>query len=269
MKFLFWNTGGNCVDDILVQIIKHETIDVAILAEFVAEALGLLHALNIQGLDFYEIAQVGCKRIHVFSRFPPSSFKHGAETDYYTIKELKSPGNEDILMALVHFPSKLYMSESDQLQESIIFKRELEKAEVVHGNSNTIIVGDFNMNPFELGMISASAIHSLPCAISAKRGNRVVKGREYSMFYNPMWNLFGDNDNSPGTYYYAPAGHSVYFWNILDQVVLRPCLIDRFDRNSLHIVTRVADYNLVDEQYRPNISDHLPISFALNMERGF
>jgi hypothetical protein len=66
LKFLFWNLWGKPVDNILVQIIKYENIDVPILAEYVNEAKGLLRALAIETLDFYQVDQLGCKRIHVF-----------------------------------------------------------------------------------------------------------------------------------------------------------------------------------------------------------
>jgi len=265
MNFLFWNTGQKHVDNELCGLIKHENIDILILAEFVNEESKLLRKLNNIGIDFYRVDQIACKRIEMFSKFRPSFFIDGVETSNYTIKELKVPGIDNILMVLVHFPSKLYMSDDDQLQEAISFKQELEQEEVRRSNSRTIIVGDFNMNPFEKGMVSASAIHSVSCAISAKREKRIIQAREYSMFYNPMWNLFGDNDNKPGTYYYSAASHGVYFWNMFDQVVLRPCLIANFERKSLRIITEVPGIKLIDENKRPNVSDHLPITFSLNM----
>ncbi|MCK4823091.1 hypothetical protein KA005_45445 [bacterium] len=147
--------------------------------------------------------------------------------------------------------------------ESQMFKQEIEMAEKQCQNYNTIIIGDFNMNPFEKGMVAASAIHSIPCSLTAKERKRVIKGREYSMFYNPMWNLFGDNDNKPGTYYYKKASHLVYFWNIFDQVIIRPELIDKFNSKSLEIISKAGEISLVDENHRPCLSDHLPIFFSL------
>ncbi len=83
------------------------------------------------------------------------------------------------------------------------------------------------------------------------------------MFYNPMWNLFGDNDNKPGTFYYKKSAHLMYFWNTLDQVIIRPGLIDSFNSDSLEIISSVGEISLVDENHRPRLSDHLPIFFSI------
>ena len=51
------------------------------------------------------------------------------------------------------------------------------------------------------------------------------------MFYNPMWNLLGDAQEPYGTYYYAGNGHPINtYWNIYDQVIIRPALRGTFCR---------------------------------------
>lgn len=196
----------------------------------------------------------------------PRHFEHRAETEYYTIKELLVPGGLRLLLAFVHFPSKLFMTDDDQMVESQIFKQEIEMSEKECNNYNTMVIGDFNMNPFEKPMATASAIHSIPCSLTAKEIKRVVKGREYTMFYNPMWNLFGDSDNKPGTYYYKKSTHLVYFWNMFDQVIIRPTLIDKFKSESLEIISKAGRISFVDKNHRPCLSDHLPIFFSLKEE---
>ena len=244
-------------------ILQNKQPDILALAEFTGEAKDLLCFLSDDNMNYYVIPQIGCQRITILSKLKPKHFQHRAETEYYTIKELFVPGWYKLLVAFIHFPSKLFATDDDQMVESQMFKQEIEMAEKQCQNYNTIIIGDFNMNPFEKGMAAASAIHSIPCSLTAKERKRVIKGREYSMFYNPMWNLFGDNDNKPGTYYYKKASHLVYFWNIFDQVIIRPGLIDKFNSKSLEIISKAGEISLVDENHRPCLSDHLPIFFSL------
>ena len=79
------------------------------------------------------------------------------------------------------------------------------------------------------------------------------------MFYNPMWNLLGDFQYPPGTYYYKSSQEKTEFWNIFDQVMIRPQLRNRFVDTSLKIITETETTSLVDKK----ISDHLPIVFEV------
>jgi hypothetical protein len=129
-------------------------------------------------------------------------------------------------------------------------------------------MGDLNVNPFEDGMVLASAFHAVMTKDTAMRGSRTVQGQKYPYFYNPMWSHFGDQrSGSPsGTFYYEKAEHLVYFWNIFDQVLLRPELADAFEHENLRIISRVGNTSLLGENGRPNLkigSDHLPIVLDL------
>ena len=80
-----------------------------------------------------------------------------------------------------------------------------------------------------------------------------------------MWNLLGDFNYPPGTYYYRGSKEKNEFWNMFDQVIIRPQLRDRFIDKELKIITKAGDNSLVNRKQHPNknISDHLPIVFQL------
>jgi hypothetical protein len=59
------------------------------------------------------------------------------------------------------------------------------------GHSRTIVVGDFNMNPFEKGLVGASGLRATMARTVAERASRVIQGKPYSFFYNPMWGAPG------------------------------------------------------------------------------
>jgi hypothetical protein len=169
---------------------------------------------------------------------------------------------------VTHFPSKLHWSDESQAFECTELARRISEQEEAAGHNRTILVGDFNMNPFEFGMVAASGLNSVVSRKVADLGVRTVQGREYRFFYNPMWNHLGDaKSDSAGSYYYDNAQHVNYFWNVFDQVLIRPELTKGFDPNRLNIVTSVGARSLVRSDGRPDYtyaSDHLPIVFELD-----
>jgi len=154
--------------------------------------------------------------------------------------------------------------------------KELEK-KVKH--DRTVIVGDFNMNPFEDGIVGAEGLNAAMSRRVAEKEQRTVDRVKYPFLYNPMWSFFGDSTHAdhpplsplhepPGTCYY-PAGESRWHhWNIFDQVLLRPSLLPCFNNKDLQIVTTDGTTRLIDTDGLPErvlLSDHLPILFKLNI----
>jgi hypothetical protein len=266
LNFLFWNVAGKVGNATLADLAVSQGVDVLVLAEYADSAPDLLRTLASRGGNYFHVPKIACLRISVFSVIEPTAFAHKDETDYYSIMELRKPGAERLLMGLTHLPSKLHQETQDQFVMAMQFRHAVEKVERDTGNGNTVLVGDFNMNPFELGMVTANGLHSLSCLKTTSRRFRTVKSRQYSFFYNPSWNLLGDRNGTPGTHFYGGSGDTEYFWHTFDQVLLRPDLALRFDKHSLRILTMAGTTSLVGNSGRPNLSDHLPIAFSLNLD---
>lgn len=263
MNFLFWNAGKRAIRAELTDLIDQTNANFIALAEFIDDDADLLRELNRRKLYFAALPTIGCKKIRIFVDFPLSAITHRRETTRYTIKEIVLPGHAPLLVALVHLPSKLQRSEDDQQLIAMDFKRELEQTEMEANHRNTIAFGDFNMNPFDKGMTSAGAMNSLPCSRTASIGHRTFSEKKYSFFYNPSWNLLGDFDEVPGTYFHGSPSSLSHYWNTLDQVILRPDLASRFDKKTFKIITSAGATSLVGATGRPKASDHLPIFFSL------
>lgn len=124
------------------------------------------------------------------------------------------------------------------------------------------------MNPFEHGLVAAAGLNSVMSRRIAGRQTRTVQGREYRFFYNPMWCRLGDaRGDTAGSYFYDSAEHVNYYWNVFDQVLIRPDLAEHFDVSKLKIMTSVGGHPLVRQDGRPDnvsYSDHLPIVFELD-----
>jgi endonuclease/exonuclease/phosphatase family metal-dependent hydrolase len=175
----------------------------------------------------------------------------------------------DILLAVTHFPSKRYWDDISQTAQCVELANSIKLQEEEVGHSRTVLVGDFNMNPFEDGMVIAGGLHAVMSREVATRGARTVSAKSYQFFYNPMWNLLGDvTPGPPGTYYYDNAVQKAFFWNMFDQVLVRPDLLTSFDNDDLKILTSVGETSLLSPNGRPNTriaSDHLPILFKLTL----
>jgi endonuclease/exonuclease/phosphatase (EEP) superfamily protein YafD len=265
---LFWNVGRNPRCEQISQLAKHCEVDVILLAEVVDQPVDLLRSLNISETDYHYAPGRGNKTILVFARFPAADIAPIYENDRLTVRRLKPLGVQEVLLAVLHLPSKRSWSEKSQASECIRIADEIRDVEEVAGHQRTIVVGDFNMNPFESAMVSAIGMHAIMDRRIARGQFRKVQGRNYPFFYNPMWNLFGDHTRGPaGTFFYRDAQQEVYFWNMFDQVLIRPALLDRFQMDDFRILDHNGLEPLLTRNGRPNKSvgsDHLPVLFRLS-----
>lgn len=229
----------------------------------------LLDALNGDDEPQYFFAPGLCERIVIFTRFVDDLIPPVYESDKLTIRHLRLPGCPDILLAVVHLSSKLYWDADSQVMSCVELCEDIEEAEKEVGHRRTVLLGDFNMHPFEAGLVNAKGLHGVMSRDVASRKCRIVDGRTYNFFYNPMWSLLGDGSTGPaGTYYYHKSAHNAYFWHMFDQVLIRPDLLDVFSNEDLEILDWDGKVSLVTPNGRPDkktASDHLPIKLRLRI----
>lgn len=270
LSFLLWNIGNKPIQDKIVNLALLYELDIIILIESSIAPAVILTSLNKDGISNYHYApSFGCKRVDIFTGFSSNFLTPLLETDRLTIRSLALPGLVDILLAVTHFPSKLYWDEASQGIQCVELSKIIKDAEHQIGHSRTVLVGDFNMNPFEDGVVSASGLHSVMTRNIAQKGTRIVQATKHPFFYNPMWGFFGDNKpGPPGTYYYESSVQKVFFWNIFDQVLIRPDLLPLFDNDNIKILESDGETSLLSNSGIPdskNASDHLPILFHLRL----
>ena len=253
----------------MTNLVMRHDVDILMLVECIIPASVILQALNPQGNAQYYFAPVGYEKIVIYTKFSPKFLQPVLDADRFTIRLLKLPGLTEILLAVTHLQSKLYWSDEDQFEECRKLSDAVGKAEKQVQHARTVLIGDLNMNPFEDGLVSASMLNAVMTRQIALRGSRTVAGNKYPFFYNPMWSHFGDgNESPPGTYYYAGSGYRTLFWNIFDQVLIRPDLIDLFQNETLKILSTDGNVSFLSKRGLPDqsvASDHLPILFKLNL----
>jgi hypothetical protein len=212
-------------------------------------------------------------RFKVLARFDPKLMERlspPAGGDRFDMWHLKLPLQRDVILTLVHGPDKRNNSPLrqelflEQVTSTIsFFEKEI-------GHDRSVVFGDFNANPFELPMAGVRGMNAVMSRTTALGKPRRMYDQSYSYFYNPMWNLYGDEprNSAPATYYYLGSDPHELYWHMLDQVLIRPSLISEFDFSVLEIVTSILGTELTRPNGIPNetkFSDHLPVVFAVDL----
>ena len=170
-----------------------------------------------------------------------------------------------MILGVVHVVDSWNWDEPNQLVQVTLLAEEIRRVEKRKGHSRTILVGDFNMNPFSKALNMAPGLNAMMTENCIRNQSRTLQGEEYQFFYNPMWNLFGDRTPGPsGTFYHLNPSNGHYGWNMLDQVLLRPSVISLFQ--DVQILTKAGEKTLHTKSGRPDknaASDHFPILLTL------
>lgn len=75
-----------------------------------------------------------------------------------------------------------------------------------------------------------------------------------------------EGDRPAGTCYYPAGGPVWYYWNVFDQVLLRPALLPHYWENSVRVLTSDGRSSLLGPDGLPDrrkASDHLPLLVRL------
>lgn len=260
---LFWNVKGRPLSDLVGALARQVRADIVVLAEPEADIREPLKHLNEGASSVFFPDPLPLRDPVVFSRFLPKSTRLVRDAPGLVIREYSPPLGPPFLVAAVHLPSKLHRLDDDYHLFGQQLSTDIERAEAQVRHTRTILIGDFNMNPFESGMSAAGGIHAVMDRRIALREKRKVRGSHYRFFYNPMWSWLGDRHGRPGGTCFYDSGKALnLYWNMLDQVLLRPSLLHAFDDDSVRIVTEIGGANLLNDVGRPDkklASDHLPI----------
>lgn len=264
MKVIFWNINKQEINTQLSKLILAYKPEIVVLAEFENKYQERLLEL-LRNTDYRFTDRIGCNRIHLLTTYNKKELHLKTDDERYSIHEIRIQNTNPVLLCSLHLQSKLYNNDVTMIENASDIKSDIEKIEQICGHKNTIVVGDFNMNPFDLSMISRIGFNAISFYQSPKKLFRTSKSKKYDFFYNPSWNLLGDYNQIPGTYYHkSPTSISLY-WNTLDQVLFRPCIAENYVQNSLKVITEFADVKTINNNGLPLISDHLPISFNYNL----
>jgi hypothetical protein len=267
MRFLFWNVGRRGNPRLVADVGQSLDVDVLVLAEADFDE-DLCSELNSRSEAIYWFpAPVPGARLRLHTRLPAGSLVPIADKNFLSAFHVQPSDGLDMLLVAAHCASKLHLDRAAQAALSPRIRESIEEWEERLGHNRTVVTGDFNMNPFEDGVMGSEGLHAVMTRADARRRSRRVLGQKRRFFYNPMWRLFGERQGAPaGTYRDNGTGPLSFFWNMFDQVVVRPELLEYFDDDSVRVITRVGQTSLATRSGRPNhrsASDHFPILFEI------
>lgn len=300
ITFLFWNMNKNASKQ-LINMVKAYNVDVILLCDLPPRRVDFLPQLFNEQLNkeqnhtFYENYTLldTYRRMSVFSKFDKTRFK---EVDRHQFTQSKSwPSSqlayfelvlpnklESISLILAHLCSKKNKNKEELLTNAKSVVGEILKFEERIGHERTIVVGDFNANPFDEMMYRHDCFNATMSSKTAEKKFLEIKGAgKFPYFYNPAWGLLGDlQKNVPATFYFTPftngvlqdqinRNHHYFGWNMLDFVLLRADMIPYFEKSSFKILendgTDSASWvQFIEEKTnKENHPDQLPIIFKL------
>lgn len=278
INVMFWNAGVRNaesdeekiykIEKAIVEIIIKHDCDIVVLAEFNVTVERLRNELVKQNRFFKEIMSVSnTTRVKIIARdfFTTNIIR---DSRYYVIHDFEWTGIH-FLLAAVHLPSKLHNNENQRIVGRQLIE-DVTQSEKAVQHEKIFIIGDFNASPYEELMSSFEYMHAIYDAeIVHKKKKRTVCGDKRSLFYNPMWNMLGDNEMPKGSYYYDSASVKNLYWHIFDQVLMSADCIEAYRKNSLEIITDIGQMKLAGDDGVPdkkNYSDHLPVFFSFQEE---
>lgn len=249
MNFLFWNIYKKDLSEQIYELCMLHDIDVLMLCECIIKPVILLNSLNRYEINYKYSPNTMGKKVKIFTKFDTNYIKSIGEEDRITARNIALPDKDNITLIVAHLASKMNQSDISQFASMLEVVRFIEYIEKKQGHNRTVLCGDLNINPFEAGMIQATGLHTVMDKQIALKMKRVVQGKVYPFFYNPMWGFLGDLGRGAvsGTHYYSPAQHVNYHWHLFDQVIMRPEIIPIFDDNKLDIITKSNKDNFLSK----------------------
>lgn len=264
MKLLFWNVHSRNLTNQICDIVSETNADVVVLLEVNDTASTTLAALRATVSADFSLSDTQIPTFQLFLRDTTLNLRETFSGDRLSLRVL-SVGETDLLLGLVHIVDRFNWDEPQHISQVQLLAAELREFEIKMKHDRTILVGDFNMNPFDKAMNLATGMNAMMTRSCVERRFRVLRKTRYPFFYNPMWNLLGDNTVGPaGTFYHQNSQKGHYGWNMLDQVLVRPSAIKWF--KSVEILSDVGSTSLATKSGRPDkasSSDHFPILLSV------
>lgn len=269
LKLMFWNIKGN--EDtypLIASYITQFDVDMCVLAEMPYGTTYRLQAKLPSGYTFQELPSDKAKIKYIYNQRIESKFIDDAPQGRGSMLSLKLNNGTQINLVGCHLLDSINHGASERCHFAQLFSAFISGHEAELNNDMTIVIGDFNMNPFEEGMAAAYAFNAVMDKSIAKRKPRKYKGKAYPYFFNPMWHFYGHPIHANGTIYYNSSNKgTLYYWNLYDQILLRASLCSSFRYDDIGIVKQIDKTNLLTNRggINKDISDHLPIYINLKI----
>lgn len=263
-RIVFWNVNRKDLTPLVCDLAIETAPDVVVLNECPVPIAETLQALRSRGdTGFFVPKSASEDRFHCFCRSAAldlSELHKGIRTSYRRL----TLDSEHAVFGLVHGLDMRNYDAAKRQEFAHELANQLAFVKSQCGHNRLILMGDFNMNPYDVGMNLASGLNAMMTKACVSAGQRTYLEKQYDFYYNPMWSLFGDGSAGPAGTFYNLSGPGMYGWNMIDQVIMSHSLVHQLE--SVRIVSHAGGRPLIDDRGRPDskhASDHLPIVLEL------
>lgn len=257
MNLLFWNLHKNVensMEDIIVDLIEERKVDIALFAESGNIAIENISD-KLNGFKYYDAP--ACDKIKIIYHHNTTELEQKKPEYRYIILDVTC-GKRFILTGL-HL-SAMTDGEAKRLDEIQDIIKEISEIEKKLDMDRTIVIGDFNANPFDEELLRHNFFNAVLYKDLIDRSETVTWGRKkYKRFYNPMLNYIAEDTKMYGSFYFHNDNKPLY-WYCFDQVLMRKSLISSL--KNVEYIKEIKKHSLVTQQGLPDkehISDHLPL----------
>jgi exonuclease III len=275
-RFLFWNYRYSESDreELLARLVHHEGIDVVILAESSCDPKVLVDRLCSAGRTYHPLPLPSpYQRFQFFAGYTDEVVRDSRDHNRLYLLDFQAPGHPNIILGAVHLESGLHLERTERHSRSAQLARLVREMQIDRDHARTIIVGDFNLNPFDDGMIFTEGFGAMMTKSLVKK-SAITQGGRFKRFYNPIWTRLGreTDEGPPGTYYWDNHRPTNIYWNYLDQVLVGHDLLDHFPDSRFRILTSIPGNDgprqlirSTEQHWKVDVSDHLPLIFDVDL----
>src|SRR5437867_4437980 len=114
LTFVFWNLNRRPIYPLVADLAQEQRADVLILAETASGIVDLLRALNVGRATTYGIDPTRAARTTILTAFPTDFLSPVSDPPGLSIRALRTPLGNDVLLVAAHLRSKLYQDSRDQ-----------------------------------------------------------------------------------------------------------------------------------------------------------
>ena len=179
---------------VVADIAADQAADLIVLLECSISENTLLQALRARDASF-EISFSPQQRFKCFARFARGRFALVKSDPRVIVGRLDYDPTQyaDVLLASVHGAGGFHVSRDRQWMMVKVVRDVVEASEREAGHTRTLMFGDFNLNPYDKGMIDSDrgfgAMMNWELAEAHARDGT-------ARWYNPMWRIMGGPSQS-------------------------------------------------------------------------
>ena len=269
LNILFWNINRNKNEDYIASCVAEHNVDVAVFAEFreknskamVIDCAAIENALGKMYVWITGVEAAGKVLLLAKRSISVEQIQQESRYSCYVIET----AIKRYLLAAVHLEDRQNYPEPYRRIETIgALVQDIRKNEESLEIENSIVIGDFNANPYDVELLYKRAFNAvLFKSIIEENEYTNPKGDRIKRFYNPILNYLSEETKMYGSHYYDGSDkRPTSYWHCLDQVLLRKSLVSFLA--EVNYLKEIDGTELLSgTSLNKKISDHLPLLVKL------